>query len=117
MSNGNTAFSRAENLMGMFVQHNGLRAHQRLHLQRCRRQMRIEPEARPAGVVAMYQANSSAGSLSVPGGKCQTRGNFLEAETVGSRHDLEVEITVRDMRIHGSYPPDHFVISHCHRRH
>jgi hypothetical protein len=58
MSNANKVFSRGENLMGMFVQHNVPRAHQRLNPQRCRRQMRTEQKAPQVGEVAMSEANS-----------------------------------------------------------
>ena len=85
MSNGNKAFSRGENLMGMFVRCNVPRLHQRLNRQRCRRQMRTEPEVLRAGEGAMSEANSLARPLTVLCGKCQTPEMFLEHRTIGIR--------------------------------
>ena len=36
-------------------------------------------------------------------------------ETAVLRDDLEMEITAGDMRIGGSYTPDHFVTARCQR--
>jgi len=58
MNNANKVFSRGENLMGMFVQHNAPRGHQRLNPQQCRRRMQTEQKASPAGRIAMSEANS-----------------------------------------------------------
>src|SRR5262245_59076201 len=72
MSNGNRVFSRGENPMGMFAQHNVHRANQRSNPQRCRRRMRTPQERPLANGVAMSEADSLVGSLSVPTEKCQT---------------------------------------------
>jgi len=60
MSNANKVFSPGENLLGMFVRYNVPQAHQRLNLQRCRRQMRTEQKAPQGGGVAMSEPSSLA---------------------------------------------------------
>src|SRR4029077_20541928 len=72
MSNGNNMFSRGENPLGMFVQHNVLRTDQRLNPQRCRRRMRTEQQGLPTNGVAISGANSLLRPLTVPTKKCQT---------------------------------------------
>ena len=72
MSSGNKVFSRGQNLMGMFVQHNVPRANQRSNPQRCRRRMRTEQRGLPANGVAISGANSLLRPLTVPSRECQT---------------------------------------------
>ena len=72
MSSGNKVLSRGENPLGMFVKDNVLRTHQPVNPQGCRRRMRTKQQGLQANGVAMSEANSLVGSLSVPAGKCQT---------------------------------------------
>ena len=77
--------------------------------------MRTGQKAPLAGPVAMSEANSLGDLLTSPPGSVKPRQLLIEAETAGLRADLKVEIAVGDMRITGSYAPDHFVTAGCQR--
>ena len=78
MSSVNKVFSRGENPMGMFVQHNVPRANQRSNPQRCRRRMRTEQQGLPANGVAISEANSLVRLLTSLPGSVKPRQLFVE---------------------------------------
>src|SRR5215467_5909766 len=72
MSNVNKVFFRGESPRGTSAQYNAPRGRQRSNPQRCRRQMRTEQQAPPAGEIERYEAGSLTSVLSVLAKKCQT---------------------------------------------